>query len=363
MHYKVEMAHLSLPGRKHKDKGQPNEDAYMTMSENGVNVICVSDGAGGSQYTHAHIGSQSIVKTVSELMVKHFDAFFYDVRENVVRSILVTAIQSELAILANENGISGLEKMSATMLFCAIKDSRMICGHIGDGLIAKISSSGMTPIMIPQNGEDATSTYFVTFPDAQDYLRIVKTTTDDVHAIVLVTDGISDLVYDSSTLLIRPVVARLAEIACLPEKEKSKQLLSTISNYVIESSPLSDDATIGILYLCGSAIPDIDIFPSEKKGLCRDYKDEMRNVQMEILPRVKLARSIVNSEKIQIEGVHIAAECQAKKEDEVSDAKSNGDEVTPKKSIRRIFSQKSVYLLCLVGIVSIAVIIVLLLIL
>jgi serine/threonine protein phosphatase PrpC len=364
MHYKVEMAHLSLPGRKHKDKGQPNEDAYMNMSENGVHVICVSDGAGGSQYTHAHIGSQSIVKTVSELMVKHFDAFFYDVRENVVRSILVTAIQSELAIIANENGISGLEKMSATMLFCAIKDSRMICGHIGDGLIAKVSSSGMTPITIPQNGEDSTSTYFITFPDAQDYLRIVKTTTDDVHAIVLITDGISDLVYDSSTLLIRPVVARLAEIACLPEKEKSKQLLATISNYVIESSPLSDDATIGILYLCGTTIPDIDTFPSEKTGLSRDYKDEMRNVQMEILPRVKLARSIVNNEGIQIDGVNVAAECHAKIEDENSDAISDRDEVSPKKkTIRRIFSKKSVYLLCLAGIVSITVIIILLIIL
>lgn len=293
---KIKLACLSLPGRKHTDKGQPNEDACVSVFSNGVYVVCLSDGAGGNRYTHAAIGSQSVVGTVSELLTKHFDAFYNDVRENVIRSILVTAIQSELAILTNENHIDGIERLSATMLFCAVKDTRMICGHIGDGIIAKVSSSGIVPMTLPQNGENTGSTYFITFPDAQDYIRVVRTTTDDAHAIVLMTDGLADMVYDSSTYLVRPVVARLAELADLPSEEKLVQLKDTIQNFVINSSNLSDDASIGILYFAGSKIPDISEFVSEKPLPDADYKDVMRSVQLELLPRVKLARSIVNKD-------------------------------------------------------------------
>ncbi len=290
---KIKMAGLSLAGRKHTDKGLANEDAILTLCQNGVSIVCLSDGAGGSRYTDAAMGSNSVVRTVTGLLTKHFDAFYHDVRENVIRSILITAIQSELAILANEHGIDGIERMSATMLFCAVKDTRMICGHIGDGLIAKITSSGIVPITIPQNGENSGSTFFVTFPDAQDYLRLVKTTTDDAHAIVLMTDGLSEMVYDASTYLIRPVVAHLAELADLPEEEKNDQLKQTVQNFVINPSNISDDASLGILYFTGTEIPDSAKFISEKALPDADYKDVMRNVQLELLPRVKLARSIV----------------------------------------------------------------------
>jgi serine/threonine protein phosphatase PrpC len=301
MSEKIKMSCLSLAGRKHSDKGQENEDAVLTLFQNGVHIVCISDGAGGSRYTDAAMGSNSVVRTVTELLTKHFDAFYHDVRENVIRSILVTAIQSELAILANEHGIDGIERMSATMLFCAVKDSRMLCGHIGDGLIAKITSSGIVPITIPQNGENSGSTFFVTFPDAQDYLRLVKTTTDDAHAIVLMTDGLSDMVYDASTYLIRPVVAHLAELADLPEEEKNAQLKETVQNFVINPSNISDDASVGIMYFSGTEVPDSAKFVSEKPLPNADYKDVMRNVQLELLPRVKLARSIVRHDPARAE--------------------------------------------------------------
>ncbi|MBN1891270.1 MAG: protein phosphatase 2C domain-containing protein [Clostridiales bacterium] len=290
----LKMACLSLPGRKHSDKGQPNEDACFCQNNNGVHVVCLSDGAGGSRYTSASMGSQSVTRTVTDLLTKHFDAFYHDVRENVIRSILITAIQSELAILANEHQIDGIEKLSATMMFCAVKDTRMICGHIGDGLIARVSGSGIVPITLPQNGENTGSTFFVTFPDAQDYLRVIKTTTDDVHAIVLMTDGLTEMVYDPSAYLIRPVVASLAELADLPDDERDEQIKDTIQQFVINPSKISDDATIGILYFTGTEVPDASKFPSEKPMPNADYKDVMRNVQLELLPRVKLARSIVH---------------------------------------------------------------------
>lgn len=358
MIHEVKLAYLSLPGRKHRDRGLPNEDACAAISGNGVSVICVSDGAGGSQYTYAEIGAKSIVKTVSELMINHFDAFYQDVRENVVRSIIITAIQSELAILANENGIVGLEKLSATMMFCAVKDSRMICGHIGDGLIAKVSVAGIAPLTLPQNGEDSTSTFFATFPDAQDYLRIIKTTTDDAHAVVLMTDGLSDMVYNSSSFLVRPVVADLAELASLPEEEVEQQLKETILQHVIDSSPLSDDATIGILYFCDTGIPEAGSIISEKPIPSIDYKDVMRKVQLELLPRVKLARSIVSQSGIPVDNNNAPSAKLAKVEDSSETTKNDAmvsaqETNTKKKKVK----PKRLYLFCLIGLISIIVLV------
>lgn len=294
MSHEIQAVNLTLSGRKHRDKGTPCEDASLSVYQNGVHIICLSDGAGASQYIHADIGSTCVVQTVCDLLSRHFDAFFFELHETIVRSVLVAAIQSELALKSRDLAIEGMETMSATMMFCAVKDTRMICGHIGDGVIARVTGSGMQPVFLPQNGEDTSSTIFVTLPDAQDYLRILRTTIDDTHAIVLMTDGISDMVYDGTKLLLMPVVARLAELADLPKVECDLQLSQTIRSFIIDSSPLSDDASIGILYFENTVRPDPDSLPTDKPNCLRRKENSMHAVQMEILPRVREAQSIIS---------------------------------------------------------------------
>lgn len=290
----VQITNLSLTGRKHRDKGNPCEDSSLSVNQDGVYAVCLSDGAGASQYTHADLGSKCVVQTICSLMVRHFDAFFFELHESVVRSVLVAAVQAELAITADELSLKDMDSLSATMLFCAVKDTRMICGHIGDGVIARVTGSGLQPIFLPQNGEDASSTIFMTLPDAQDYLRILRTTIDDTHAVVLMTDGISDMVYDGTKLLLMPVVARLAELGALPKEEGEIQLTQTIRSFIVDASPLSDDASIGILYIGDTTKPDLNKLPSDKENCIRKTGDEMRTVQKEILPRVRIAQTIIS---------------------------------------------------------------------
>ncbi len=293
----LRMLSISLSGRKHKEKNKPCEDASMTMRRNGVSVVCLSDGAGSSQYSNSDMGSQCVVETVCELLTKHFDAFYYDNHEALVRSVLVAAIQSELTIRANELNLANSDSMAATMLFCAVKDTRVIFGHIGDGIIARITGSGLQLVTIPQNGEDISSTIFVTLPHAQNYLRLIRSTTDDTHAIVMMTDGLSDLVYDNTKLLLMPVVARLAEFGALPFEDGKAELEKTIHNFVIESSPLSDDASIGIIYFDGTQRPDPDTLVSDKLFVPRTSYDNISSVQHDILPRVQKAREILANER------------------------------------------------------------------
>jgi len=150
----------------------------------------------------------------------------------------------------------------------------------------------MQPITLPQNGEVAASTLFVTLPDAQNYLRVIRTTTDDTHAVILMTDGVCDMVFDQTKLLLMPVVARLAELGGLPGPERERELTKTIRSFIIDASPISDDASIGLIYFSDTEAPDFDSLPLDKEICHRDPKDDLQNVQDEILPKVRFAREI-----------------------------------------------------------------------
>lgn len=288
-----EIEYLSLAGRKHRDKGLPSEDACLAVTKNGVTVLCLADGAGSSQYTNSDKGASSAVRTVCELLVEHFDAFYVDNHEALIRSVLIAAIQSDMVILAQEEGLPDIESFSATLMFTAVKDKRVIYGHIGDGIIVRVSGSGLSPVTLPQNGEDISSTIFVTLPDAQNYLRVIRTTLDDTHAIVMLTDGISDVVFDGTKLLALPVIARLADLCEYPHEERERLLAQAIRKFVIDATPLSDDATIGILCWPNTPKPSPDLLPEDGPIVISERADSIREVQKAILPRVTRAREIL----------------------------------------------------------------------
>ncbi len=289
------LANVSLIGNKHISRGTPCEDASISKTANGVSVVCVADGAGGAKYTHARFGAKCAVETVADLLCNHFDAFYFENRESISRSLLVTAIHSNMADLLVEHELNGLERLSCTLLFVAVKGNMVLAGHIGDGLICRVSSHGISPLTLPQNGENASSTYFITFPNAQEYLRFFRTTTDDTHAFVLMTDGVEDMVYDSSSQLVRPVVARLAELASEGKKEAEDKLAKILQEFVVGAGQNTDDASVGIVYLNDTLAPESASLPDSKENIERDFNDSIKNVQMELLPQVKRAQEILTS--------------------------------------------------------------------
>ena len=288
------LANVSLIGNKHVNRGTPCEDASCSMTKNGVSVVCVADGAGGSKYTHARFGAKCAVECVADLLTSHFDAFYFENRESISRSILVTAIHSKMADLLVEHELDGLERLSCTLLFVAVKGDLVLAGHIGDGMICRVSPNGLSPLTLPANGENASSTYFITFPNAHEYLRFIRTTTDDTHAFVLMTDGVEEMVYDSAKQLVRPVVARLAELAAQGKEKAEESIKSTIQEFVIDAGQNTDDCSLGVLYLTGTKAPDFASLNDSKENFERDFSDTMRSVQMELVPKVKHAQEILS---------------------------------------------------------------------
>lgn len=325
------LVNVSLIGNKHIQRGTPCEDASISKTSNGVSVVCVADGAGGAKYTHARFGAKCAVETVADLLCKHFDAFYFENRESVSRSLLVTAIHSNMADLLVEHELDGLERLSCTLLFVAVKGDLVLAGHIGDGLICRVSSHGISPLTLPQNGENASSTYFVTFPNAQEYLRFFRTTTDDTHAYVLMTDGVEDMVFDSSSQLVRPVVARIAELASEGRSTAEEKLTNILQEFVVGAGQNTDDASVGIVYLNDTQSPEISSLPDSKAKLERDFNDTIKSVQMEMLPTVKHAQEILTSIRCKNEAESDKVDSNKEQTDSSSASDRSEDSETPKK--------------------------------
>lgn len=288
----ISVAAVTLIGNKHRQRGVPCEDNSIAITKNGVSVVCVSDGAGGKNYTHARYGSECICNTIAELMTEHFDALYNENREAAVRSLIIASLHVGFSKLIEEHKLDSLERLSATMLFCAVKDRRMLVGHIGDGLICKVTSSAVVPITMPQNGMDSSHTYFVTANHAADYLRLIKTTTDDCHSVCLMTDGVQDFVYNENSGVVKPVVVKMGETLAKGREEAEKSLSDTISEFIVGSSNNSDDASFGVMYFNNTKCANPDSLSSEEDEFPR-ATETFKDVQESMLDSVKKARQII----------------------------------------------------------------------
>ena len=288
----IKTAAVTIIGQKHRQRGIPCEDSSCTLSRNGVDVVVVADGAGSKQYTHARFGSAGAVNTIAELLADHFDALYNENREAAVRSLIIAALNITFADLVKEHKLDSIDRLSCTLLFCAVKDRRMIAGHIGDGLIVRVSPSGVSPLTMPQNGTNASSTYFVTAPHAADYLRLIKTTTDDIHAIALMTDGVQDSVYDENNGLVKPVVARMVETLSFGKEKSEAEIRGILEKYIVGASNNSDDASFGALYFDNTKGPDSKTLPTGADAFPRG-QETFKDLQNLMLPDVKRARNIL----------------------------------------------------------------------
>lgn len=291
--FDITVSAVTLMGKKHEGRGIPCEDYSLAVQRDGVSVVVVADGAGSKQYTHARYGSKSACDSVSELLINYFDALYYENREAAVKSIVIAAVHVGFAALIEKFKLDSLERLSCTLLFCAVKDRRVLVGHIGDGLIAAVSPTGIHPLTMPQN-DSAGRTYFVTAPHAADYLRLVKTTTDDLHGIALMTDGVQDSVYDEASGLCKPVIARMVETASGGREKSEGEIKSILTQYIVGASNVSDDSSFGILLLNGTKSPDASKLPKSADKFGKS-QDSFKDLQNEMLPAVKKAKQIITS--------------------------------------------------------------------
>lgn len=230
-----------LQGAKHKIKNQPCEDRTYTLSQNGVSVIALADGAGSKKYTHSADGAECVTKTICKFFCNNFDKFYNKGNPEELQSVIMAVCQRALKERADEIGVDDIVKMSSTLLVVAVKENLMIACHLGDGVIGKLTTKGTEVISAPDNGEFASTTYFITNPRADEHIHIFKDCTDDVISYFLMSDGTQEYIYDEVNGRFHDAARKMALMPL--SRNGQEKLEETISNYMIEADPSSDDCS------------------------------------------------------------------------------------------------------------------------
>jgi len=232
-------------GGKHVTLGLPCEDRTFSITKNGVEAIALADGAGNQKYTHSGEGAECVVKTAATFLCDNFDNFYYKEDLGNLKKVFVAVLRKSLSALADELQLDSIMRLSSTILVAAVKDSRYITCHLGDGVIGVLTDEGAEVISAPNNGEFANETFFVPSPAAETELEINKGDISNIHAFFMMSDGTADYVYEDSDGEFSSGVLRMTSM--LFKENGNNELEETIEKYMVQADSNSDDCSFAAM--------------------------------------------------------------------------------------------------------------------
>lgn len=241
----MRLVKCNLRGRKHEIRGQVCEDSINWSQNDETITVAVADGAGSSDYPYAKQGSEAISKAVCAFLNSKFDEFFNAANELELMQVIETVCKKALQSAAEENGKESIDEFASTLLCVSVKDNKAIAIQLGDGVLGKCSGGKAETITNPQNGEYASSTYFMTMPDAYRFVQIRRFFINDASHIFLMSDGVGENIYNSVTGEFYKGIYEMLDISGKPDGDKL--LAECITNNIVAPDESSDDSTVAIL--------------------------------------------------------------------------------------------------------------------
>jgi hypothetical protein len=177
-------------GRAHEASGRPCEDAFYTR-QGPVTVAAIADGAGSARL--AKLGAETVTRAVGELLRRSLGEVVALGPEGARRRIL-EAVDAALADVASLHGATPRD-LASTLLFVAWDRTRLLVGHLGDGVVGARRAGVPSVISRPQNGEFANETVFIPTRRGLGDLRLYLGGPSCFDAFVLMTDGAAASLY------------------------------------------------------------------------------------------------------------------------------------------------------------------------
>lgn len=186
-------SHIRLGTRK-----QDALKAFTVDGEDGHEILCamVSDGAGSAQYGGE--GASLTCRILSQAVRQHFS------KTNLMPSAeevwsWIDAIRDRMQLAAENRGVVR-KSFACTLVMLITRLDESIIVHIGDGAVVARNQTGEWKALTwPENGEYASSTYFIT-DDPEPRMRF--TVGGEIYtAYALFSDGIEDMALDHKAMI------------------------------------------------------------------------------------------------------------------------------------------------------------------
>ena len=189
MEYRISYA--SCAGVYHLESEIPCQDKIALCREGDVFCVALADGAGSR--ASSELGADCVTRCTAELLRRRFDGL-WDMGDRLAGYVLDVCVDA-LAQLGPP-----LPDLASTLQFFAgYKDGRYIAGHLGDGIQISVRDGEPEVFSTPENGAYQNETFFVTGEDALAHFRVRLGQLDGPGALLLMSDGMADVLYQRST--------------------------------------------------------------------------------------------------------------------------------------------------------------------
>lgn len=244
---------VSVKGTSHDTKNIPCQDNnYCSIVEdiNGAQILIaiVSDGAGSA--SKADIGSSETCTKFSAFLINclekgmNLNAFTEDFLKG-----WIVEFQNELTIKATSEELH-IRDYASTFLAAIVSAESACFVQIGDGaIVIKGEDGDYSYMFVPQNGEYANETFFITDEKAVERIQF-EYIEKPINQIAMFSDGIQNLVLDVQNFTVNQHFFSewfkwLSEIK---DQNIGKQILEDYLNSPKINERTNDDKTLVLAY-------------------------------------------------------------------------------------------------------------------
>ncbi|HWH87878.1 MAG TPA: PP2C family serine/threonine-protein phosphatase [Pseudomonas sp.] len=239
-------AFASVTGRSHAKTSTPCQDYVAARTSNGVTCVALADGAGSR--ARSEVGAQVAVTATLAYLCKNFESLWLNMDKHNTKAAqrlvhrCLDAFRRKSAKLGCKN-----DDLACTLLFVAYSQGRYIAGHLGDGVIASVDADGrLQTLSVPENGEFANTTWFLTDPKAIPKLRLYRAKVETPMGFAIMSDGTAESLYQKSSAAPAQAVRTLLDWnATLPGKKFKAVLNENLQTSIARKT--SDDCALGLI--------------------------------------------------------------------------------------------------------------------
>ncbi len=190
----------SLTGTKHINADLVNQDAYLYQNfENGVQVMALSDGHGGSKHIYSDVGSKYAVEVAIEAVKTYFEAnklvlSFAQLKQDFEERLSIEIQTRWLNKIMQEPQFETPIQYGCTLLLAVKTTEYIILLQIGDGKIAMIYEDGIVyfPIYRDLRYEGNVTASMVQDEAWLEMKVRILPFEESLHMVVLATDGVEN---------------------------------------------------------------------------------------------------------------------------------------------------------------------------
>ena len=139
-----------------------------------------------------------------------------------------------------------IRDLACTLLVVAVKQGRLMAFHVGDGVIGALRNMELKVLTLPDNGEHANETTFITSNSAVLKSRLIRAKSDKYSGFVLMSDGTEQSLYDKRNRKIAPALTKLFYVCKDEDRNRMEELLQEMLVEQI-SQRTSDDCSIVLM--------------------------------------------------------------------------------------------------------------------